>query len=421
MSFFFEDELVEDQAPQSEIPRHLGRGAARAAEAALGLPGDLMNLPLELGGGLAKLLGAPEGSVEKAKDITKQIVPAANLPGSEDIREQFTERFTGEALQPQTRGEEIGDEIIGDAVSIFLPAKGAKGLKSVRRLLRSLGIAGGATGAAELAGKFGAGEKGKTATKLGSMLFLSSLGMAKPRQLTRELYSQAEEAIKEGASVPASKMKNQLFGLRNSLKKGLEAPTEKAVLDKIEKLDGKIKRGKIGVDELWASKRSLNEELGRMLGEAKTRPERVRAKKLYKRLNGILNEELGEYAEKNPQFGKPFKEAEEAFGTLAQSELVGNFIRNHARYTPSSVLLYPLLHAFPMPGAATGIASVAGYKGGQLAYRLLKSPTLRKYYTKVLKDAAAEDSKALNRSLRQLDKKLVEEFPDSTDRYVFED
>lgn len=421
MTFFFEDEIKEEVPSSSDLPRHLARGGARAAETALGLPGDLMSLPLDLAGGLAKLLGAPEETVEKAKDITKKIVPGANVPGSEEIRETITKPLSGEALEPRSKGEEIGDEIIGDAVSLFLPGKSPKGLKSVKRLLRSFGIAGGATGASELAGKFGAGEKGKTATKLGSMLFLSSLGMAKPRQLTNKLYTDAQEAIKEGATVPAGKMKNQLFGLRNSLKKGLEAPTEKAVLDKIEKLDTKIKRGRIGVDELWASKRSLNEELGKMLGEAKSKPERVRAKKLYKKLNRFLNEELGDYAKKNPEFGKPFKEAEEAFGTLAQSQVVGNFIKNNAKYTPNSIFLYPLIHAFPMPSAATGVASVAAYKGGQVAYRLAKSPTLRKYYLSVLKDAAAEDSKALNRSLERLDKKMVEEFPESTERFIFED
>lgn len=406
------------------IDRHAARSGARAAEAILGTPGDIFGtIESGLGGG-AKLLGMPEEKVEKALKIARFLSPMGRLPTSTELKEQVTEPLTGEFLKPRGKAEEFADEIVGDAAAMILsrgrPIKSKRYLKGI---LGSFGVSAGANTASEAAGLAGAGEKTQMAVKVGSMLVLGSLGKGKPERYVNKLYKEANDTIKHNPSVDATGLVKSVTRLYHELSEGLGAPSEIAVMTKIEKLLAKVKNGKITVKELMASKRSLSEDMSKVIFESADRAAKSRARKLFKKVSSDIRQEIDAYGKKNPKFGKAYKDAEEGFGALAQSQKVGNFIHKNAKYSPASVLLYPLVGAlgkatFPALAASAGL-----YKTAQIGYRLYKSSALRTHYKNVLKYAAQENAPAMNRSLKKLDEALIKEDKKkpSKGRFVLED
>lgn len=426
MAFVLEESL--EETPQydfseiketSNIPRNIARSMARGLETALGSPSDLLSLILRGGTKAGEAIGlGDKESLEKEQKIQKY------LPTSSFLREKVTKPLTGKYLEPQSSGEEMSDEIISDAVGLLLPIKGTKGFKTGKRILQAIGTSGSSNYLSDFAGKLGVSEKGKTAIKLGSMIILSSLNPGGAKKHVSSLYKEAEQAIKGNPLVNAKSLKSNLRGLKMDLKQGLEAPTEKAVISKIDALDKKIKGGRVSVNELWSSKRSINEEMAKSLFESPTKATRARAKNLFKKINKDINKELSLYGKENPKFGKAFRSAEEGFGILSQSELIGNFIKRNAKYSPVSAVLYPLIHAAPTATIGGAAAGGALYKSGQLGYRIAKSPTLAKYYGEVVKSAAQQNAVAMNRSLKKLDEELqkTEKEKEKKDsRFILED
>lgn len=422
MAYILEEEEV-SESPSPNVLRHLARSGARAVESIGGIGGDLQGV---IEGGvdkLGKILGVPEEVRTKGAQIGRKLTPLGAAPTSDEIREKVSRPLGGEFLEPQSKGEEFADEIVGDAAQLLLPIKGKIpfGKKLLTHTLRGLGTAAGANVASSVAGALGADEKGKTATKLGSMLLMGALGRGNPKKYVGNLYKEAEEAIQGAPRVPAHDLRARLRPLERDLQKGLKAPSEKAVLSKIKELNKKMARGTIGIDELWASKRSLNEEMAKALFESPSKGAKARAKNLFKKVNKELNNELNEYGKTNPKFQNAYKNAEEGFAALAQSEVLGNFIRNNAKYSPNSILLYPLVHAFPGASVAGAAGGATAYKGAQLAYRLAKSQALRNHYKNVLKAAAQGNSGAMNRSLKKMDEELMKKQEKTTPRYILED
>lgn len=410
----------EQETTSQKIRRGLARSGARGVEAILGLPGDVQELVLSLVGSGARKLGVPEETVKTAKEFSKDFGILPGLMTSTEVREKITEPLTGEYLKPRSKAEELSDDIVQDAATLLIPMKSPKSLKVGKHILKAFGTAAGANAASELAGKLGAEETGKTAAKLGSIMLLGSMGRSSPKKYIQNLYSQAEEAIIGAPKVEAKELGKNLKTLEKGLKKGLGAPSEKAVLSKIIDLQKKIKKGRIGVDELWSSKRSINEEMTKALFDTPSKAAKARAKNLFKQVNRDLNKELAKYGQENKAFGDAFKSAEEGYAALQQSQLLGNFIKKNAKYTPLSPLLYPLVQLAPSPTAAGALGGAAAYKTGQIAYRLAKSPTLRKYYSQVLKEASRENAPAMNRALRKLDEELMKTEKTSEGRFILE-
>ena len=141
-----------------------------------------------------------------------------------------------------------------------------------------------------------------------------------------------------------------------------------------------------------------------------------------KKIKLICRIKNNKYGQKNPKFGKACKDAEEGYGALAQSQIIGNFLKRHGK-TPKSLLLYPLVHAFPVPSLGSAVGAAGLYKGGQLGYRLAKSSALRTHYKNVLKEASKQNAAGMNRALKKLDEVLVKEDEKelSPGKFVLED
>lgn len=417
MVFILEEEKIEEAptletAPtaEKEALRHLARSGARAGETILGLPGDIMSLAKEAPFKTAQLLGVPEETLQRARDISKYIpLPLQDLPTSREIREKITSKIGEGYLEPKTKKEQFADEVLSDAVALAvpLPVKGLKTFPKTTKLLKYLGTSLGANSASELAKSLGASEKTQGALKLGSFMLLGTIGRKNIKDLYKTKFSEADKALKGNPKVNASYLNKYIENTRSKLKKGLESTSEKAVINKLNALQNKIKNGLIEVKELQASKRSLNEEVGKILAEVPTKAAKQRARKLLNEVNFRIGQDLKKYGKRNPKFWKPYSEANEAFKIYNQSNLIGNNISKLSKYSPASPLLYPLMKVLPAPTVATAIGTTGAYKIGQLAYRLTKSPVLRKHYTDLIKASSQENALAITRALKKMDQELL--------------
>lgn len=422
-----EEDVTPEEKPSflSEAGRHTGRVLARAGESALGFFGDLRDFSQFAGEWLGEkarsALGKPPLTDEQKQQIREELKPGKYnligrlneaLPTSKDVREGVTKRLTGEHLEPQSENEAIGDSFVQDAVTLFLP-----GPKGKAAFAKAMGISAGANLAHKGVKELGGSETQQEYAKAGTMLLLSLFGrngFRGAQNHVNDLYQKAEKLLPPGATADATKLTKNLTDLRNKMTKGTVAPSEKFVIDEIDAVLGKVKNGQIPVDEAWASTRSINEKLQNIVFNTQEKAGKARARKLAKQINSDLNEVIADYGKTNPKFYKAFSEAQQGFGALGQSKTVSNFISKHAKtYAPHSAMGL-LLTAVTSPATAaytlaTGVASAAALKTGELIYRIGKSPVLQKYYINVLKDAAIQDAVAMNKNLESLEKKLRED------------
>ena len=334
--FGFEEEVQKSGKITSGIKdtgRQIARGVARGAESLLGLPGDISEGLSSLVEATArKITGKDLPSAKEVIKKQKRLIPFPEAPTSDDFR-KVTKKLTGESLEPQGRGEELSDEIISDLATLYVPFKGRIPFK------KTLAQAIGGNLAKMATKEVGVGETGQTVAKLGTMLVIGGLGRPKIKESMDELYFQADSAIPEGATTGAQNLSKTLERLGPKLEVGLGAPSKAKVKEVIGDLQSKILKGKISVDELLASKRDLNE----IMGDPSLL---TRGRKQLGTLAAELDNAVEAYGKTNPSFIKPYRQANEVFGSLAKAEKLGNFAK--AKFgKPSSVTLPILLYYYP--------------------------------------------------------------------------
>ena len=388
------DDFQPQPGIKQEIRRHTLRSGSRALESLAGLPGDILSIPKKLASSaFSKLTGVPE---EKVEAFTKGIGP----PGSQELK-KLTSSIFGKTVKPQSQKEELSDEIVSDAASLLLPIKGKI------PFLRALGTAAFANLSGEGAKQLGLGEGGKSAAKLGSFFLSGLVGKGTVKKFWNQKYAEAEKAIPKEAKLDAFKLERSLDKLEDTLKLGLETPSQKAVLKPLNELRGKISGGRLGVEEAVAAKRSLNEIREQLFDEVKGRAARRGAKTKLNDISKYLDESLEKYGQKNPEFYVPYKEANEAFSGFQQSKKVGDYIKRAIPYAKLGQIGTLAFEALFRPSLLP--ATLGGYgalKTGELLARMFKNPTLRKYYFGLLKSAASENKAAVLKNIRGIDKEI---------------
>lgn len=408
-------------APQ-EIPSqkaNIGRQAlqyaARFGEGLAGLPGDIVKLPGNLLRFAAEKITGKDLSqeFEESDQILKSTGMYGNIPGSNDLRKFTKDTFKG-ALEPQSAKEELVGDIVSDLPGLFAPIKG----KVPTSILKTLGISAAANFAPKVAEHVGAEESTQQNVKMGT-LFLSSLlgknGFKGAERFKDNLYAEANKLVTPEAKISAKNLSPALDKFKMDLKKGGSANSKVASLKKVDEIKNSIKAGRVPVDELTNFKKSINEARSGLWQEFGADAKgRASAKRNLDEVAKIVDNSLSEYGKVNPAWEKVYREANEAHGAIAQSRKVSNFIERHAgRFAPHTVAAV-LVDAAMLPSTIVpGISGLAvagtAVKGGELISRIYKSPVLRKYYLNVLKDAAAQDAAAMNKSLELLNKKASED------------
>jgi hypothetical protein len=234
------------------------------------------------------------------------------------------------------------------------------------------------------------------------------------------LFQKAEESLPKGVSVKATDLNKSLTSLENELKKGGSKKSTIKPLEKITELRNDIKNDKIDVSTLAAYRPSINEGIEELGGFTSEVPIKYRAKAI-RNLNKVKEEvikTLTQYGEKfNPEFLKYHKSANESYAAYSQSNKIAKFLQDKVGYIPKSKAVQTLfdyggltaatgLAALGPVGATAGLIGASGYQAFKILKRVIDSPTLRKYYGNVLKEASLGNVSATTKNLKALEANL---------------
>ena len=333
------------------------------------------------------------------------ILPSySKLPTSKDIREGAAQFFgIGE---PKTHKERLIGKAAGTVGGIGSLGGGAGVI--------GRGIAGSIAG--QEVKEAGFSDALATTVDIGTNL---GLGLVKTlvnkgtaTQLASKLYKNAEEALPAEAVGDAKNLEKSLESLSKKMQLGLEASSEKTVIDTTDKILEKIKDGKMSYKEAVASKRSLNEIMGEIVFKTPTKAAKARASKLLGEVKSSLDDFIKTSKDKYPIFYKNQVAADQAFATIAQSKRVTNFVSKTIAAHPKEVASGTIALAWHyglMPslfGIAKGAAGVSAVKAGEFGYRFMKSPVLRKHYNEIINSALKENKAGVLNNLRKINKEI---------------
>lgn len=405
------DKLPQQQEPESlmgKVHRNVARSLARATETVVGLPGDIASLPKKLAKySMEKLTGKEHPEFDQANEILKYAIPGLNLPTSNEVR-QGLEKIGGEYLKPQNKKEEFSDNIVSDLTSLLVPVKGKI------PFAKSLGIAIGSNIAEKGAELLGAEEGGQAATKIGSTFLLSMINPKGAVKYADDLYKKAKSVLPNKAITPAFELHNDARKMLADLSKGGSADYKTAAQTKLKEIQKKITNGVIPVDELTEFKISVNNARSKLFSDFTIdKSTKAKAKRNLDGVSKILDKTIDQYAKTNPQWGKYYKDANESFSAITQSQKVSKAIGKLIKKNPhlSAVALGAKLFFVPhsAPALATGYGAL---KTGELMARIAKSPVLREYYQDAAKAAIKDDSALIIKNLNKLDAGLKKEEKD---------
>jgi len=408
-----EDEISTQEQPSflSEVGRQTGRTTLRAAETAAGLPGDILSL-------INDYISGPLTSKITGKETIpyEELGIAKALPTSQQLRKGHEKQF-GEKIKPENKIEELGDELIETVTSIFSPGAAIKRGAGLLKGLGSATLKGiGAITAKEVVKNLTADEKKGSYAKLGALTLLSFIDKKGAAKAIGEGYEPLSQRVTQLNPVNANFLENNLNSLKSKMLKGTQAPSEKFIIDEVDAVLQKIKNGKISPEELWASKRSLNEKMTNLLFSTPEKAAQQRARKLSQVISHDLDDTLALTKSQDPKFFKDLKAWNHAYKTVADSNFIARWAEkniNLAGVSPHVAMLYGI------PIAKTVGAAAIPYTTGKIVYRIMKDPKLAKHYMGSLAAATAEDASTFNKELRILDKEIKKK--EKSDRFILVD
>lgn len=394
--------LAEDIA---RVPLQAGIGALSAA------PGWVGNT-FE---GINDLIAAP---ITKA--ITGKSVPYEEtylgkaLPTTQTHRKNIDEAIP--YLKPKNRIEKFANDVAGDTVELFSPGKVFKMGKYALSPLLSLGISlfGNTTG--EGIYQWTGDQSKADMVKSASMIMASLINPMTANQVKNDLYNQANSLLPSGAKVNANNLNSSLTNLESQVLKNRSynqlAPSERFVVDEVNKIRQSTQSGNVDVDTLVAMKRSLNETLSQFVFDVKDPNAKIRAKSLAKNLIGYLKDTLSDYGKSNPKWWEIQQAADKANGAIAKSNFVSRILEKFMKGRPEGMahlfgIGIPAGVSFfsPIGGGVTAL----GYQAAKIGTRIAKSPELAKHYAKVTAAALAENPKIIHKELDEMEKELKKE------------
>lgn len=396
--------LRQEEAPEDVgqlVTRNIARGGARAAEAFLGLPGDIVHGGLGLANlGIEKLAG-------KASPLPREL-PVAT---SDWYRQNITKPLTGEYLEPKGKIEKGIDDVIGDFTSLMVPIGPGLG---VGKAAAAAGLGNLASWVTEGIG----GTPGKqAAAKAGAMLLATAVNPGSLRKHMKSLYNAAEASIPEEAVTWSHPhIQKQINETNKKLKYGGSTPIKNEMRAKIAELEGKIDKGRIKVKDVWAFKRDFNELIRNKGGT----PELSGIEKDLTPFVNSLDKTLKQYGDVNKKFKyKELKQADDIWQGMNVHSGIRKFL--DATVTPKNILLGGVLGMSHPHALSKGIPAALGLRYGIDAIEpVLRSKNIAKFYVKTMASAAAKDKAATLRNVANLEKSIEREYPESKGSALYE-
>jgi hypothetical protein len=358
------------------------RTAARAGEAALGLPGDIASTGLSL---LNKAVNVPH--LETIQGV---------LPTSSNIKENVTKRLTGEYLEPQTKGEELYDDIVSDIASLMLPIGGKIPFK------RAIGTALGGNLAGFLTKKITGSEIAGEGVKIGTMLLGSSAGGR--RALTKQMKKSypVSEALAKGEKLNIEGVPRKLKEFKRELRLAPE-DVQKHLAPEVASIEKEISRGQVSLGTGVKLKKKINSAY-------ENAPKG--SDHYLNELNGIMKSSIKKGSKIYPEFMKEFTKADDIATGLKRASEATQFLNKYINKSTigSPLVLGLLFHVFkPLSNTAIGVGS--GLLGSAIAGRelfrtldfLKNSKEAQKYYAKIMKNALIGNAATLAKDVAKLD------------------
>jgi hypothetical protein len=329
------------------------------------------------------------------------------LPTTEDLK-SFTSWLSDGYTDPKNAAEEFGDDAVQLAAVLSIGTKDPTKFKNVAKQLFKSVVAKGAGKGAET---LGGGPGTQAAVELGTLFLTSLISRKMPKQFVSEQYESAMKRIPEGTMVITDGLSSNLAKEKMILEKGLpRASNSKTVaLNTINEIENKIAGGAIPFDEVVAMYHDVN--------EVKTNKnlwadlDKSGKKLLKRRLDGVskaIGNFIDEKGEGIPGFLEEWRGANASFATLKQSEKVSDYINGQIGGMPKHLagsLAVELAIGHPVAAGVT-IGGASLVKSGELMYRVMNDPGLRKHYINVMKAAADESKAGLYKELTLFDREL---------------
>ena len=382
------------------VTRNLARGAARAGEAFLGLPGDIVQ------GGL----GLTNLGIEKVTGKESPLPKELPVATSDWYRQNITKPLTGEYLEPKGKIEKGIDDVIGDFTSLMVPVGPALGAG------KALAAAGLGNLASWVTEGIGGSQGQQGAAKMGAMLLATAVNPGSLKKHMKSLYSAAEASIPEDAVVFANPVKKQISETQKKLQYGGSTPIKNEMKYKIGELEGKIDKGRMKVKDVWAFKRDFNELIRNKGGT----PELSGIEKDLAPFVNSLDQTLKKYGDVNKKFKyKELKQADDIWQGMNVHSGIKKFLRNTV--TPKNIIVGGLFGMSHPHALSKGIpAALATRYGVEAIEPIVRSKAIMKYYAKTAASAALKDKNATIRNFRNLEKVVEQEHPESKSSGMYE-
>ena len=407
------------EQPQEEgflesIPKTAGRLALRAGETALGLPGDIASL----GFGIPHYLS---GGETPSYGQVQEKIGHKLLPTSEQLKQGNIEEHPW-AESPKNSWSESLERPVETLTSLALPGGFTKGAK-----LAAASVLG-SEAVGWLSKQLGASEPAQEALRIGTLLTTQLAGgRAKVKELASSNYNKARELAEGAERVDAHGISNTVNSIGRKLKEGKTTEAKEWAAKEIATLQNKLNNGGIstgselstvgnkakrttfGVNDAVQYVQDLKADLreGNVPFRAKHYANEI--------IDSLKNNVIDPYSKVNPEFGKSFNSANEAWSALYKEGKISNFMHEHLSGKPfASKLVNGLLHAGAYGAAHNigGLASSAPIAGagiaGMQAYRMIdlmkKSSIARSVYGDLMRASLAGNVATAAKSATKLDK-----------------
>ncbi len=391
-----------------EQRRMMGQLGARGAESIVSLPGELAEfgerfVPRETLKKGAEKIGLGKGA-EILLDTFEKYAPSKALPRKQEVR-QFTKDLFGDTFEPQTEAEEFVGETFGEFASLVFPFLGA--VKPLRALITTIGA-----NAAKQTGEWlGLSDKASSMMKLGTYVLGSFIQPGTAKNFYERNYKAAGEALPENATVSSTRLSASLDGLEKELRKGGVSSADTGALKQIRNIRKQMEGAQTPIDSLIAGKRKINIDRGNIYEQLKGNKSGIRtANRNMEKISKIVDDSLSEYAKQNPEWGKYYREANNAFGAFQNSQKASKFIKGSlGRWAVKHAAFGALLgHLGGIKALAVGGAAVVlPYQVSKTLSQIFNSKPLAKEFQKLYQAALQGNLKAATESVKKIDAGLT--------------
>ena len=405
-------------------PQYFARGAARTLARSVEEPFNFIEGIRNLAGsgiekGYETVTGKELGPEGKENIRTGVRAMTYGVPGGSDIR-KAEQKVAGKYLEPKTPGEGMWDEVTQDIVGTLLPFPGGRAISALEKFGRAIGGAFAGQYGKQVVKERGGSEGAQEGTKQGIMFLSQLINPGGALEHLGNMRQEAEHLIPQTLTADARPLERHLTEIRRRAMRGTLSTDERAIADEAQAILDKIQNGQLTYHEAIASRVSLNKKVQSLYRQPIEKEGRNYALRHYNQIRNGLNGFLDHLEHINPRAYQLLRQSDQGFTAYLRSRAVSHSIERMLPKIAQSEGLSPAflgamfgaggatLAKVPKVAAGIGAASTLLHSG-ELAARVVMSPTLRSYYMRALRQATAQNLNGFVKTAKQLQEKIEED------------